>query len=148
MASIETEISLLNGLIETTIDSADGYEQAAATDGADDLAGVFRSFASERHQIVSNLRARVVALGGTPEDDGTLLGSAHRGFLRIKAAFGSSRKAVINEVEAGEDHIKAKYEKALAETLTPETRQVVETAHASVRAGHDKFSAMKHSQEA
>lgn len=144
MANTNDDIATLNGLIATTIDSADGYEQAAVAADDSELAAMFRKFGSERRQVVADLRAQVVALGGEPEDDGTLLAGAHRAFLRIKSSFGSSRKAVIEEVETGEDHIKAKYEDALNETLTPETRRVIEIAHVSVREGHDTFSAMKH----
>lgn len=145
MADHDTDISVLNTLIETTIDSADGYEQAAKSADDAELATMFRRFGSERRRVVGDLRAQVVALGGEPEDDGTLLAGAHRAFLSLKSAFGTSRKAVIDEVEAGEDHIKAKYEDALHEPLSAETRQVIENGFGSVREGHDTFSAMKHS---
>lgn len=47
-------------------------------------------------------------LGGTPEDNGTVLGSAHRMFLNLKSVVtGQDDKAIIAEVEQGEDHIKA-----------------------------------------
>lgn len=142
--NLDHDIDTLNGLVATTIDSADGYEQAAESADDADLAALFRRFGSERRRAVASLRAQVVTLGGEPEDDGTLLAGAHRAFLKLKSAFGTSRKAVIDEVEAGEDHIKAKYERALQKTLTAETRRVIETAYASVREGHDTFSAMKH----
>ncbi len=144
MTDHDTDIKVLNTLIETTIDSADGYEQAAKVADDAELAGLFTRFGSERRRIVADLRGQVVALGGDPEDDGSLLAGAHRAFLTLKSAFGTSRKAVIEEVEAGEDHIKAKYEDALDETLTAATRLVIETGFRSVREGHDTFSAMKH----
>ena len=137
------EISILNSLIETTIDSADGYEQAAETADDAELAQTFREFATERRRIVGDLRAQVVQLGGEPEDDGTVLAGAHRVFLSLKSVFGSSRKRVIEEVERGEDHIKEKYDDALAR-LTGPCRTVVEHAYKSVRAGHDTFAALKH----
>lgn len=148
MATSDIDISTLNALIETTIDSADGYEQAAAAAEDGDLAQMFRRFGSERRQLVADLRAQVIALGGQPEDDGTLLAGAHRTFLRIKAAFGNTREAVIDEVETGEDHIRAKYDAALRETLLPETRRVIELAYGSVRDGQETFSTMKHARSA
>ncbi|MEY2882896.1 MAG: hypothetical protein RL490_620 [Pseudomonadota bacterium] len=140
----EDDIATLNGLIETTIDSADGYEQAAASADDATLAETFRKFGSERRQIVADLRAEVLALGGEPEDEGTLLASAHRIFVKLKSLFGSSRERVIEEVEAGEDHIKHKYEKALQANIKLQTRAAIERAYGSVRRGHDTFSAMKH----
>ena len=144
MATDNTDIRMLNSLIETTIDSADGYEQAAAQATDSELAEMFRSFGSERRQVVADLRREVVTLGGDPEDDGSLLAGAHRAFLNLKSAFGSSNERVIEEVERGEDHIKDKYEAAMAEELSPSVRQAVDKAYRSVRAGHDTFSAMKH----
>ena len=90
-----------------------------------------------------------VRLGGKPEDDGTLLAGAHRVFLDLKSKFSSNdRKAAIEEVERGEDHIKAKYEDALKGDLTSDVRAAVEKAYQSVRSGHDLFRDMKHQLEA
>ena len=139
----ETDIKTLNSLIATTIDSADGYEQAAETANAGDLAQTFRQYASERRTIVADLRGHVVRLGGNPEDDGTLLAAAHRQFLNLRAAFDNDVRTAVNEVERGEDVIKAKYEAALELDLSPEVRAAVQRAYESVRAGHDTFSAMK-----
>ena len=144
----DKDIATLNSLIETTIDSADGYEQAAATERVGDLAQTFRQFASERRSIVAELRGHVVRLGGNPEDDGTLLAAAHRQFLNLRSAFDSDTRTAINEVERGEDYIKNKYEMALKEDLSPDVRQAIQRAYESVRAGHDTFSAMKKSYAA
>lgn len=140
----DKDIATLNSLIETTIDSADGYEQAAATEKVGDLAQTFRQFASERRSVVAELRSHVVRLGGTPEDDGSLLAAAHRQFLNLRSAFDSDTRTAINEVERGEDFIKGKYEAALREDLSPDVRQAIQRAYESVRAGHDLISAMKH----
>lgn len=144
----DKDIATLNSLIETTIDSADGYEQAAATEKTGNLAQLFRQFASERRSIVADLRSHVVRLGGKPEDDGSLLAAAHRQFLNLRSAFDSDTRTAINEVERGEDYIKEKYEAALKEDLSPDVRQAIQRAYDSIRAGHDTFSNMKHSYAA
>lgn len=140
----DKDVIVLNELIETTIDSADGYEQAASTAQDQELAQLFRRFASERRSVVADLRSHVVRLGGTPEDDGTLLAAAHRQFLNLRSAFDSDTRTAVNEVERGEDYIKEKYEVALRAELSPDVRQAIQTAYQSVRAGHDTFSQMKH----
>ncbi|MEO5868133.1 MAG: PA2169 family four-helix-bundle protein, partial [Sphingomonas sp.] len=62
------------------------------------------------------------------------------------AVTGQDDKAIVNEVERGEDHIKAKFEDALKDDgLTPETRSAIGAAWTSVKAGHDEMSALKHS---
>eukprot|EP01035_Chromulina_nebulosa_P031547 gene31547-42060_t len=62
---------------------------------------------------------------------------------------GQDDKAIVNEVERGEDHIKAKFESALKDNdLSGTTRAAIETAYGSVRAGHDEMRDLKHTLEA
>lgn len=147
MTDTSHDIRVLNSLIATTIDSIDGYRTSAKDVKSTDLKQRFLDRASERETMVASLRERVSALGGNPEDDGTVLAGAHRMFVDLKSAVtGSDDQAVINEVERGEDHIKAKFKDALADSdLSPETRQVIESAWTSVKSGHDEMSSLKHS---
>jgi uncharacterized protein (TIGR02284 family) len=149
MHNSSNDISVLNGLIATTLDSVDGYETSAADIEDASLAAMFTARASERRGVVSQLQAEVSRLGGNPEDDGTVLAGAHRMFVNLKSAVtGQDNKAIVNEVESGEDHIKAKYEDALKDAeLSPETRSVIQTAWQSVREGHDQMRDIKHSME-
>lgn len=139
------DISVLNSLIETTLDSMKGFSDAAEDSNGSHTA-FFREMAAERSTCASQLQARVTALGGDPEEHSSYTAAAHRGFMNLKEAIvGSDERAVIEEVERGEDYIKGKYEAALQDTdLTPETRQVIEQAYTSVRKGHDRASALKH----
>ena len=141
-------ISTLNTLIETTIDSITGYEESARLIENERFRQIFRERADERQKVVEELRGEVRRLGGDPEESGTLLGKAHQRFEDLKAAItGRDEKAIINEVERGEDYLKAKYEAALDSDLTGECRAVVERAYQSVRAGHDQISQLKHGME-
>ena len=99
--------------------------------------------------VASRLQAQVRTLGGDPEDDSSFTAAAHRGFMDLKqAVMGNNDEAVIEEVERGEDYLKAKYEAALEDSeLSPGTRQIIEQAYQSVRRGHDTASAMKHQME-
>jgi uncharacterized protein (TIGR02284 family) len=143
------QISTLNSLIETTIDSVKGYEESAQNVDNERFRQIFRERGDERQQVVSELREEVRRLGGNPEESGTFLGKAHQRFEDLKAAItGRDEKAIINEVERGEDYIKGKFEKALESgDLTAESRQVVERSYQSVRAGHDQISQLKHGME-
>jgi uncharacterized protein (TIGR02284 family) len=140
------EVSTLNTLIATTIDSITGYEDSATNIDNERFREIFRRRANERQQIVQDLRAEVRRLGGEPEEGGTFLGKAHQRFEDLKAAItGRDEKAIVNEVERGEDYIKSKFEAALkSEDLTGESRAVVERAYQSVRSGHDQISQLKH----
>ena len=146
----QDEISTLNTLIATLIDSVTGYEDSAANIDNSRLQELFRDSARERQRVVEDLRSEVRRLGGNPEDDGSFLGKTHQRFLDLKAAIaGRDEKAVINETERGEDYLKEKFETALnGGTLSGESRAVVERAYQSVRKGHDQVSALKHGMEA
>ena len=145
------ETTTLNTLTATLIDSVTGFEDAAANiEGSSRLQQLFRERASERRQVVEDLRAEVRRLGGNPEDDGSFLGKAHQRFLDLKSAVtGRDEQAIVNEVERGEDYLKEKFETALnSGSLSGETRAVIERAYQSVRSGHDQISALKHGLEA
>jgi uncharacterized protein (TIGR02284 family) len=145
----QDQITTLNELIETTVDSVNGYEDSAGNIDNERLREIFRQRADERQQVVQDLRNEVRRLGGNPEESGTFLGKAHQRFEDLKAAItGRDEKAIVNEVERGEDYIKAKYEAALnSDNLTGESRQVVERCYQSVRSGHDQISQLKHGME-
>lgn len=150
MTEHKDEIATLNTLIATTIDSVTGYEDSASNIDNERLRETFRQRANERQKVVEDLRAQVRRLGGEPEDSGSFLGKAHQRFEDLKAAItGRDEKAIVNEVERGEDYLKAKFETALNEGhLSGETRSAVERCYQSVREGHDQMSHLKHGMEA
>jgi uncharacterized protein (TIGR02284 family) len=143
------EISTLNTLTATTIDSVNGYENSAKEVHSERFAEIFRECANARQRVVEDLRAEVRRLGGNPEDDGSFMGKAHQSFEGLKAAItGHDEKAIVNEVERGEDYIKEKFETALnSDKLSGEARSVVERCYQSVREGHDRMSELKHGLE-
>ena len=150
MTDTSHDIRTLNSLIATTIDSVDGY-RASATDVENPrFAELFTARAAERSSVAEQLRAEVRRLGGTPQDDGTALAAGHRAFVKLKSAVtGRDDQAIVNEVERGEDHIKAKYEAALKDDdLSPQCRSLVEMAYSSVKSGHDEMRDLKHSLDA
>ena len=138
------DIEVTNGLIKTTLDSMKGYKDACK-DSETQRSAFFGEMASERSQVATQLQQHVRTLGGDPEDDSSLTGAAHRGFMDLKQAVaGTDEKAIIHEVERGEDHLKDKYEQALQdEKLSTQTRQTIQQCFDSVRKGHAKVSAAK-----
>ena len=140
------DIKTLNSLIETTLDSADGYAEAAKDAKSQSLITLFRERSSERKQVASTLQQRVLLLGAEPEKDGTVLASAHRVFVNLRASLTSNdNKAVVDEVERGEDHIKAKFEDAMQDKdVSPDTKAVITDVYTSVRNGHDQMRDIKH----
>jgi len=149
MSSSDHDIHVLNSLIKTTLDSQKGFLDAAGSADSTHFAPYFAEFAKDRSQVVVALQKVVSRLGGKPEEEGSFIGTAHRTFMNLKEKFTSyDDKAIVDEVERGEDYIKEKFEEAIADTyLSPEARAVIQTAFASVRTGHDRVSKLKHSLE-
>jgi len=150
MADRQDEISTLNTLISTLIDSINGYEDAAASSEGGHFQQLFRDRANERQRIVEDLRTEVRRLGGEPETGGSFMGKTHQAWLGLKSAItGRDDKAIVNEVERGEDYLKEKFETALESgKLSGESRSEVERCYQSVKAGHDQISQLKHGLEA
>jgi len=142
-----SDVSTLNTLIKTTIDSVKGFEESAADIDDGQFGTIFREFAQDRRRVVETLQQEVRRLGEEPEDDGSVAGAAHRAFVNLKQAVAQrDDKAIVEEVERGEDYLKEKYEAALSEeSLSGQVRAAIEQAYQSVRAGHDKASQLKHS---
>ena len=143
------EISTLNTLIATTVDSITCYENSAKDIENERFREIFRQRADDRQQVVEQLRGEVRRLGGDPDDGGSFLGKAHQRFEDLKSAItGGDDQAIVNEVERGEDYLKGKFETALESgTLSGECRSVVERCFQSVKSGHDQISQLKHGME-
>jgi len=138
------DIKVLNELIMTTLDSAEGYSEAAKDAENPTFKSLFSQWAQEREQVVRELQTQVRSLGGEPETAGSILGSAHRVFLNIRDSLSKGDKGVIAEVERGEDHIKAKYEAALDDDeLSDRVRPALDRAYDSVIQGHDQARDLK-----
>lgn len=142
--STSHDISVVNGLIETTLDSADGYRRSAEEATSSRFSTEFTTAATERQQIVTKLQDAVRGMGGNPEDDGSILAAAHRAFLTVRdRATGSDDKAVLEEVDRGESHLNDKWQTALRdEKLSSETRSLLTECYDSIRAGRDQWTAI------
>lgn len=144
----DDQIDTLNSLLQTTIDSIDGYENSAKELTSDRLQQIFRENANERQQVAQRLREEIRRLGGEPETSGSAMGKAHHVWEDLKGAIsGHDDKAVVKQTEAAEDYLKEQFEDAIEE-LTGDARSLVEQCYQKVRRGHDQISQLKHAMEA
>ncbi len=139
-------VHVLNSLIETTLDSAHGYRKAAEGAENPEFKAMFTERAGKREELSRRLQQEVRSFGGEPEDDQSLMGRIHNKFAEMRGdLMGRDDKGVIDEVERGEDVIKAKFEAATRDDDLPEpARQLVMTEYASIKSDHDTISALKH----
>ena len=142
-------LTVLKTLTDTLADSVNGYREAAQHVDSEEFRQMFTQLADNRSQVLSDLQSEVGRLGGSAEREGSTLGHLHQRWLDLKATItGRDDKAVINEVERGEDYLKEKFETAMgSETLDRNIRDLIERAYGSVREGHDRVRDLKHSLE-
>jgi uncharacterized protein (TIGR02284 family) len=139
------DIEQLNTLIEVTLDSAQGYSDAADEAKSSKYSSLFQSRATGRFDTAERLKARVKALGAEPEDSGTMLGSAKRWFGSLKQKMTGNDADLIADVEAGEDHVKDAFEKVMSDVeLSDPVRSAVESEFAQIKVNHDEMRDLKH----
>ncbi|MDX6749679.1 PA2169 family four-helix-bundle protein [Geminicoccaceae bacterium 1502E] len=128
--------TLLTSLVQTTIDSAEGYERAAEHAKAAELKQVLRDQAARRRQLVNDLNTELVRLGGERQERGTTSGAAHRIWTQVSTAFKDNDEAAAERVEEGEDYLEKKFREALDRSdWEPATLRVLQQAHAQVKEG-------------
>ena len=143
------DIAVLNNLITTTIDSAQGYVEAAKKIDNAYISGSFMRWSADRQHVADALKTQVSSLGGDPEIQGCLMGSAYRLFANLHEILSSGEDAIIDEVICSENRVRHKYEEALNDpTLSPPTRGVIERSYVSVLAGHEQACALRRSGRA
>jgi uncharacterized protein (TIGR02284 family) len=143
------DVSKLDDLIVTLIDSVKGFEHSAEKAEAARYKDFFLEMAQERRTAVTVLQAASRAEGGTPADYGSMAATLHRRIEDLRVAFGGGDKAIVKEVERGEDYLKEEFDRVLTdERMSPAALVAVRQAHDSVRRGHDRASALKHELEA
>jgi uncharacterized protein (TIGR02284 family) len=142
-------LTVVETLTDTLADSVNGYRDAAQHVESSEFRQMFTELADKRSQVLSDLQSELTRFGGSADRDGTTMGMLHQRWMDLKASItGNDDKAVINEVERGEDYLKEKFETAMAsDALDSNFRAVVERAYGSVREGHDRVRDLKHSLE-
>lgn len=146
MESQNHDIDTVNDLIKTTIDSVDGYRSAGEDANSGQFQSIFFERATERENVADRLSQHVRQLGGTPTDNGSIVAGAHRVFMNLRDAItGTDDKAIVAEVERGEDYIKEQFETALTDNdLSTETKTLISQCYESVKQGHDQMRDLKH----
>lgn len=154
MTDINKEsISILNDLIETSKDGEKGFQTSAEDVKNPAIKAFFLSRSAEIATAVCELQTEVRALGGDPETSSSVTGTLHRAWVDLKSTLtGKDDKAVLEEVERGEDVAKKAYrealEKAREKNLPANVIALIEKQQAGVLANHDKVKALRDSARA
>lgn len=141
-SSNEALSEVLNDLVKINNDRIAGYERAIseAKDLDVDLKAVFEGMIRESQGYKSDIMAKVQAIGGDVTTDTTLSGKIYRAWMDVKATFtGSSRKAILENCEFGEDAWRRAYEAALGSDaeMSAEIRKLITDQYNSEKTSHD-----------
>ena len=141
-------IDKLQQLIQTNIDSRDGFNEAASKLEDMTISSMFRQLGAERDQQAAELRTLVAANREEPQKSGSVAAAAHRMLIDLRAALGGGNAAILSEAERGEDYIKGKYEEVLKETAGSAVNDVLQRQYAAVKAAHDRVRDLRDAHKA
>lgn len=122
-------VDTLNAMIAIALDGEGTLAKAADIIRDPRIKSLLAELAAERGESVVLLKEEVRSLGGTPEDRGTVVGSAHRLYTEVKLALApEDRRAVIDEVKRSEERVREKFQGLLHQdaALPPAVRAIVE----------------------
>jgi uncharacterized protein (TIGR02284 family) len=143
-----TAIHVLNSLVQTSIDSADGYREASTEAGDPQRRDLFGRRSFERRRVAEDLQSTVRALGGDPAAEGSILAKAQRAFADIRHALMRDDASMIGAVETAEEALRARFEKALEDSqISATTRETIRRAWLRVEAGGGDLHDLRHSLE-
>ena len=137
----QNSIDYLQDLISVNIDSRDGFREAVENLQSIDkpqLVTFFTKIAQERDAQAGELQSLVSVNAEEPAEAGTFAASAHRTWMDFRTAIGGGEKAILDEAERGEDHIKAKYETALKDLGSCACTETLRKQYANIVASHDR----------
>lgn len=140
--------SVIKDLIETVEDGRKGFDKTAVRlreDGYPELASQMVEFSEQRARFSSELRSAAATAGIEIDEDGSLAGALHRGWLTLSDALsGDDPEAVLSAAEAGEDHAVDDYQDALEnDNLPAELRDLVASQASEVKQAHDRVRALR-----
>lgn len=140
--SKESLAEVLNDLVQINNDRIAGYERAIkeSKDLDVDLKTLFGEMVRESEQYKAELTEKLAAMGEEATSDTTISGAVYRAWMDVKATFtGSSRKAILENCEFGEDAWRRAYEAALGSDaqMEPEIRQLITEQYSSEKKSHD-----------
>ncbi len=131
--------SVLNDLIETSIDGEKGFLKAAEDAHDAELKSLFTDGAHRCREGAAELQSKMRSQGLRPDTSGSAAGALHRGWISVREALASrDDKAILEECERGEDYAKAACKKALGQDLPQDIRVLIERQYLGVIANHDR----------
>ena len=134
--------TLVKDVIQSLEDGRKGFAQASEKleeDGHEELADKMKQFAEQRQRLADELENVASGYVQVSEEEGTIGGTLHRGWMALADALtGDDPHAILAVAEQGEDHAKRVYEKVLREDLPEDLETVLSRQATEVISAHDE----------
>ena len=131
----------LNMLIEINTDATKGYATAAADARSPVLKGILSDRGKQAGERVMALQNAIARMGRFAENQGTLRGTLHRGWLDARMVLeGRTDRIMLEECERGEAVALRAYEAIptqVLEALSPDVVGMVDEQHFEYRDAHE-----------
>ncbi|WP_437204960.1 PA2169 family four-helix-bundle protein [Planctomicrobium sp. SH664] len=136
----EETLEQIQDLIQTNIDSRDGFRHAASAIEDLNLSTLFHSLATQREEQANELSRYVEWNHEQPRREGSFAAALHRHWMTIRESLSTNNLyTVLAEAERGEDQIKTAYEEALRATAGSAMNDVLLRQYAQVKGDHDRI---------
>lgn len=110
----------LNALLEKTKDAEKGFRTAAENTDHTYLKSYFEKKSRERYNFGLDLNSEMTSFGERGDTTGSVVGTAHRAWMDIKALFSAdSAESMLQEAITGESAALEEYKNVLNETSLP-----------------------------
>lgn len=137
------EAALLHDLLQSNLDSQNGYQTAADALDNKEYATRFQQYARERTQNADELTNLLRANGHTVSKTGTLSGMFHQGWLTLEALLAAGDGAILAECERVDALILAAYQDALGKTTNEDLLTLLRRQFTLIRDAHDYIKPLR-----
>lgn len=136
-------LDAIQKLIRLNIDSARALGQAAKAAENPHIAQELEAISAERRAAADALEANVARNDERPAETGTVKGTLHRGWMKLRAALSDGDLAVMTEAERAEDTLKDAYEVAIVATVGSPVADVLHHQLRKVKSRHDEIRELR-----
>jgi len=143
----EHEAALLNELIQLDLDGESGYQSAADDLHNKTYVALLQSYAQERARLAAALRTLLREQGYQPEDEGTLAGAFHQGWMNLKSALLEGDAPILAACEEADQLALSAYQDVMSKTTNGPLLEILREQHATIKVAYERVKALRSALE-
>ena len=134
----------LNALLQSLVDSANFYDEAATRIGDATYQALFRRMSANKRAIAGDLRAELRRRGTEPDEAGSH-GTLRQAWTELRARLSAHPElAFVSQLEETEDAVIRAFREAVLESEHAEVRAIAQKHMAEVNRMHEEIRTLKH----